>query len=169
MSRLPVQSREIVDLLPRLRRFCVALTGNGADADDLAQATVERAIRRMHQFEKGSRMDRWLIRIAHNVWIDELRTGRSRARHVDIDQLEGAIGDDGVETVERRDAMAKVRMAVARLPVDQRDVVAMVLVEGFSYRDAAEALDVPIGTVMSRLSRARSTLATTLTAQGVAA
>lgn len=114
-------------------------------------------------------MDRWLIRIAHNIWIDELRTGRSRARHVEIDQLEAAIGDDGVETVERRDALAKVRMAVARLPVDQRDVVAMVLVEGFSYRDAAEALDVPIGTVMSRLSRARSTLATTLTAQGVAA
>jgi RNA polymerase sigma-70 factor, ECF subfamily len=123
----------------------------------------------MHQFEKGSRLDRWLIRIAHNLWIDETRTQRARAQHVDIADQYHLEGEDGVEMVERHDTLAKVRTAVARLPVEQRDVVAMVLVEGFSYRDAAEALAVPIGTVMSRLHRARAALVLSLSPEGVTA
>lgn len=166
MSTYEAFCQIIVALLPRLRRFCRSLTGNPGDADDLAQATVEKAMRNMERFrddgsdEAGVR--RWLFAIAHNHWRDDRRSSRVRAPHVDYELLADMAGEDGTRTQEQRSQAERVQAAVATLKPDQRDVVALVLIEGFAYREAAEILDVPIGTVMSRLARARGTLATLL-------
>jgi RNA polymerase sigma-70 factor, ECF subfamily len=167
MDKTAALGRDIVGHLPRLRRFCRALTGTAADADDLAQAAVEKAMRNVERYEPGTNLDRWLITIAHNHWRDDRRSARVRAPHVDVDALVNVVGEDGAEDQMRRDTDAHVRAAVAALPDEQRQVVALVLVEGFAYREAAEMLGLPIGTVMSRLSRARAALAARLTEAGV--
>lgn len=147
--------RQIVDVLPRLRRFCLALARNGAAADDLCQATVERALSRESQFRQGTRLDSWMYRIAQNIHIDEGRRCQTRGAEVDVDMAAGLSGDDGLQVLEGRSDLAMARAAVAALPEDQRSVLALVVLDGMSYRDAAETLDIPIGTVMSRLARAR--------------
>lgn len=166
MSTYEAFCQIIVALLPRLRRFCRALTGNAGDADDLAQAAVEKAMRNMERFrEEGTGeagVARWLFTIAHNHWRDDRRSSRVRAPHVDYETLSDMAGEDGTSTQERRSQAERVQAAVATLHPDQRNVVALVLIEGFAYREAAEILEVPIGTVMSRLARARATLSTLL-------
>lgn len=176
MSTYEAFCQIIVALLPRLRRFCRALTGNPSDADDLAQATIEKAMRNMERFRENgpeiqdterpdtgeAGMARWLFTIAHNHWRDDRRSSRVRAPHVDYETLSDMTGEDGTQTQERRSQAERIQAAVASLQPDQRDVVALVLVEGFAYREAAEILDVPIGTVMSRLARARAALSTLL-------
>lgn len=156
----------IVGLLPRLRRFCRALTGTASDADDLAQAAIEKAMRNMDRF-RGEEQDeagmaRWLFTIAHNHWRDHRRSSTVRVPHVDYETLAETMGEDGTRTQERRSQAARVQAALATLQPDQRNVVALVLIEGFAYRETAEVLDVPIGTVMSRLARGRAALATLL-------
>ena len=150
--------REIVALLPRLRRFGYALTGNMADGDDLVQATVERALSRIDQWQPGTRLDSWMFRIAQNMWRDRLRAQKVRGPTVDPADFQHVAGEDGNRVVEERLMLAKVRETIAQLPTEQREVVALVLVEGQSYQEAADMLSIPIGTVMSRLSRARKTL-----------
>jgi RNA polymerase sigma-70 factor (ECF subfamily) len=146
-------SREIAALLPRLRRFGRALTRHREDADDLAQVAVERALQRTHQFERGTRLDSWLFRIMQNAWIDELRA-RSRRGETSIDEAElEQLPASGTPD----DALA-VRRAVERLHDDHRAAVALVLIEGLSYQEAAGVLGVPIGTLTSRLARAREAL-----------
>ncbi|QDH36232.1 RNA polymerase sigma factor [Porphyrobacter sp. YT40] len=152
----------LVALLPRLRRFARVLTGNLADADDVVQTSLEKAMLNWDQWQPGTRLDSWLFRIARNTWIDDRRRAHNRAGHNDINAMIDLAGDDGVALAEAGDAARKVRAAVDRLPPEQRDVVALVMLEEFSYRDAAEALEVPIGTVMSRLSRAKAALAKVL-------
>ena len=152
----------LVALLPRLRRFARVLTGNLADADDVVQASLEKAMLNWDQWQPGSRLDSWMFRIARNTWIDDRRRAHNRAGHDDISALIDLAGDDGVALVEAGDEARKIRAAVDRLPPEQRDVVALVVLEEMSYRDAAEALEVPIGTVMSRLSRAKAALAKVL-------
>lgn len=167
MENVAVLGRDIVTNLPRLRRFCRALTGNVHDADDLAQAAVEKALRNVDRYEAGSNLDRWLVTIAHNHWRDDRRALRARTPHVDLEALAATPGDDGEAIAEQRDTDAQIRAAVATLPETQRQLVALVLVEGFAYREAADLLDLPIGTVMSRLARARTALTALLTAAGV--
>lgn len=147
----------MVAILPRLRRFATALTGNFADADDLVQDTVERSLRHLHQWQSGTRLDSWMYRIAQNLWIDTVRARRSQPT-VNIDPPETAQIADGVRLVEAKLTFAQTCRALDELPDDQRAVVALVLIEGVSYRDAAEILQVPIGTVTSRLARARHAL-----------
>jgi RNA polymerase sigma-70 factor (ECF subfamily) len=137
------------------------------DADDLAQAAIEKAMRNVDKFAEGTRLDRWLITIAHNHWRDQRRNLANRTPHSLVDDLIDMAGEDGTHTQEQRDSDARVRAAVAVLPADQRQLVALVLVEGLAYREAAELLDLPIGTVMSRLSRARAALAARLGEAGV--
>jgi RNA polymerase sigma-70 factor (ECF subfamily) len=150
--------QDIVALLPRLRRFARALTGNAADADDLVQDTVERALGRLHQWQHGTRLDSWMFRIAKNIWIDKVRAARVRAAEpLDGDETSGAL--DGVREVEARLTMAATARAFAELPEDQRVAVTLVAIEGLSYRDAADVLEVPIGTLTSRLARARTAMA----------
>jgi RNA polymerase sigma factor (sigma-70 family) len=152
--------RQITALLPRLRRFALTLTGKPTDADDLVQDTVERALRHLHQWESGTRLDSWMFRIAQNLFIDQVRS-KKRASAVMVSSFEGAerVGFDGTVRVEARIALTDTIAALATLPADQRSAIALVLIDGLSYRDAAQVLDIPIGTLTSRLARAREALA----------
>ena len=147
--------REIAELLPRLRRFGRLLTRHREDADDLVQLAVERALTRADQWQPGTRVDSWMFRIMQNAWIDELRA-RTRRAETFVPEEEGEpVGVD--PTPAQIDALA-LRKAVARLGEDQRAVVGLVLVEGLPYKEAAEVLGIPIGTLTSRLARAREAL-----------
>lgn len=149
---------ELVRLIPRLRRFAMALTGNRADGDDLVQDALERALSRLSQWREGTRLDSWVFRIAQNAWIDQTRARRVRARLVENDPDADAPGIDGRDAMNARFTLAKALKALAALPAEQRAVVALVQIEGFTYREAAEILGVPEGTVTSRLGRARAVL-----------
>jgi RNA polymerase sigma-70 factor (ECF subfamily) len=149
-----LQSR-IIALLPRLRRFCEGMAGTPHDGDDLMQATVERALMRSHQFEEGTRLDSWMFRIAQNLHIDRVRSHRRKGTSVPIDLADAVIGDDGRDVTEARSDLAAAQRVLQSLPEDQRATFLLVVVEGLSYREAADAMDVAIGTVMSRIARAR--------------
>jgi len=150
--------RQIVDLLPRLRRLARVLSRDPVDADDLVQATVERALVHRGQWRPGTRLDSWMFRIMKNAWIDESRS-RSRRAKVFAPEAHGdGVGRDGAAEMEARLAAADVERAMARLPDEQRLAIALVLVDGLSYKDAAEVLEVPQGTLTSRLVRGRMAL-----------
>jgi RNA polymerase sigma-70 factor (ECF subfamily) len=156
---------QLIAVLPRLRRFARGLAGASADADDLVQAACERALARAHQFEEGTRFDSWMFRIVQTIWIDQLRA--REVRKEDGDVAEERLGSDAaVRRVEARLALAEVRRAVQLLPPDQRTVLMLVTVEGLSYKEAAAVADVPVGTIMSRLARARTALQRHLDAGG---
>jgi RNA polymerase sigma-70 factor (ECF subfamily) len=150
--------RDLVALVPKLRRFALSLAGNRQDADDLVQAACEKALKNEAQFREGTRMDSWMYRIIQTLWIDDRRRARSRGTAVDPE--DAGLSDHGKAAAlpEDRMMLARARAAMAALPEAQRTVLALVAIEGLSYREAAEALDVPVGTVMSRLSRAREAL-----------
>jgi len=148
---------QLIAVLPRLRRFARGLSGSAADADDLVQAACERALARQHQFQEGTRFDSWMFRIVQTIWIDQIRS--RDVRKEDGDVAEERLGsDEPVRRVEARLALAEVRRAVNHLPPDQRTALLLVTVEGLSYQEAADVVQVPIGTIMSRLARARMAL-----------
>ena len=150
-------SDQLIAVLPRLRRFARGLSGSVADADDLVQAACERALARQHQFQEGTRFDSWMFRIVQTIWIDQVRARDVRKEDGDI--AEDRLGsDEPARRVEARLALNEVRRALDHLPPDQRAALLLVTVEGLSYKEAAEALQVPVGTIMSRLSRARIAL-----------
>lgn len=150
--------RQIVQLLPRLRRFSYALTGNADRGDDLVQETCVRALSKLDQWQADTRLDSWLYRIAQNLWFDRIRALKVRGEQVEIDSMHDLAGEDGRRVTENRLTLNVVSDAVDRLPPDQKVLIALVCVDGLSYKDAAEILEVPIGTVMSRLARARRAL-----------
>ena len=154
MSILELQSA-LAALLPRLRRFGRSLTHHREDADDLVQVAVERALRALDQYEPGTRLDSWMFRIMKNAWIDEQR---ARGRRAEVLAPEEAGEQVGVSETGRHIARLSVQAAMARLPEEQRLVVSLVLVEGLPYKEAAAVLEVSIGTVTSRLARAKDTL-----------
>ena len=146
----------LVALLPRLRRFAHTLSKNPADADDLTQATVERALRSRDQWQPGTNLDSWMYRIMRNLWID---TARSRARKQKVEAPPEEVETVGHEGASESAAeLSRVMAAMQQLPDEQREVVSLILVEGFGYREAAEILELPIGTVSSRLVRGRTAL-----------
>lgn len=149
---------ELIALIPRLRQFALAMTGNRADGDDLVQDVLERALTRLHQYEPGTRLDSWVYRIAQNCWIDHVRKLKSRAKLVVIDPDADAPGIDGDAAMNASLTLSKALAVLAQLPEEQRVVVVLVQVDGYSYREASEILGVPEGTVTSRLSRARAAL-----------
>jgi RNA polymerase sigma-70 factor (ECF subfamily) len=149
--------REMVELLPRLRRFARILVREPADADDLVQLTVERALARREQWTEGTRLDSWMFRIMKNAWIDETRSRRRRDAVFAPAEAGERVGDDGA-AAQRRLEVAEVERELVRLPEEQRMAVALVLVEGLSYREAAEVLEVPMGTLTSRLVRGRNAM-----------
>jgi RNA polymerase sigma-70 factor (ECF subfamily) len=144
--------------LPRLRRFALALTGRSAEADDLVQDTVERALRNLDRFAPETRMESWMFKIAQNLWIDRLRAAKVRAGTVNLNEASNA-AVDGVRAAEAHTLLSTTLRALGELSAEQREVVALVLIEGIPYREAADILEVPIGTVTSRLARAREALA----------
>lgn len=149
---------QIVALLPRLRRFAYALTGDGDRGDDLVQDTCVRALSKLDQWQAGTRLDSWLYRIAQNLWFDRIRAGKVRGDQVDIDSVDNLPGDDGRSITEGRSTLNVVSRAIEQLPPDQKILVVLVCIDGLSYKEAADVLEIPIGTVMSRLARARRAL-----------
>ena len=150
---------EIAALLPRLRRFARTLTYHREDADDLVQIAVERALNHADQWVPGTRLDSWLFRIVKNAWIDELRSRSRRDAVMAPEELGEQVGDVSAEALQQRLA---IEQAVSRLSDDHRIVIGLVLVDGLPYREAAEVLEIPVGTLTSRLARAREALATLL-------
>ncbi|WP_027948983.1 RNA polymerase sigma factor [Haliea salexigens] len=157
MPSLSHSQREVLMAeLGSLRRFCLSLSGTPADADDLLQATVERIL------EKGMPEDadaaKWAYRVCRNAWIDELRSREVRQRYPlqmawDTDEAPSAEDDADLER-----ALEAVSVALNALPPEQRMALSLVAVEGKSYAEAADILEVPVGTIMSRIARARATL-----------
>ena len=152
----------LVGLLPRMRRFGIALTGSVTDADELVQDACERAIRRADQLRDGSRLDAWLYGIMRNRWTDEVRWRRIR-RHDGLEAAEATMGEDGERSADARMTLEAVRRALATLPTEQRVVLVLVCVDGLSYKETADVLGIAIGTVMSRLARGRKELHGALT------
>ena len=153
---------ELAALLPRLRRFARTIVWHREDADDLVQTALERALARSGQWQPGTRLDSWMFRIIKNAWVDEVRR-RMRPDRVLPPEAEGEhIGDDSAESQQQRMA---IEQAVAMLSDDHRLVIGLVLVDGLPYKEAAEVLDLPIGTLTSRLARARDALQALLSDQ----
>lgn len=151
------QREAIVELIPRLRRYARALTGNPDLADDLVQDCLERGLSRLHLWRSGSDLRAWLFTIMHNLHVNNVRRSRIRPDGTQADDSHvGALQPRQDEVVELHSIVAALR----HLPEDQRAVLLLVAVEEMSYRDAAKVLDVPIGTVMSRLARGRERLRT---------
>ena len=149
---------ELVELLPRLRRFAYALSGSVEEGDEVVQTACVKALARLDQFQPGTRLDSWMFRIVQTSWLDHVRS-RKRREPAPEAELE-ALGDSGLgaRRPEARLELEAVRAQMAALPDDQRAALALVAIEGLSYAEAAAALEVPVGTVMSRISRARARL-----------
>lgn len=161
--------RELLAVLPRLRRFATALTGSREQGDELLQATCERALSRIDQWQPGSRLDSWMYRIARNLYLNEIRSRKARGEHLTLIEERDAPTEDGRAVTESRLVFSRVRDLVARLPEEQRAVLLLVCLEGLSYQETAAILDLPVGTVTSRLGRARLALKESLDGEAPAA
>ncbi|WP_114944081.1 RNA polymerase sigma factor [Microvirga calopogonii] len=150
--------QELVALLPRLRRFALVLCHSQSLADDLVQGACERALANAESWTPGTKFDAWMFRILRNHWIDHLRRMRTEGMPEDLSQQTQLIGDQGEGPVLSRLVLSEVQRAIDNLPQEQREVLLLVCAEELSYREAADVLGVPIGTVMSRLARARKRL-----------
>jgi RNA polymerase sigma-70 factor (ECF subfamily) len=157
--------KDLVQLLPRLRRFALTLSGQAADADDLVQMTCERAMLKAGQWVAGTRLDSWMFTMMRNLWVSELRSRRVR---------DGAGRVDAAETTELATEIGAVEILAGNqladlilgLPEGLAATLLLVSVEGHSYQEAADVLDIPIGTVMSRMSRARQLMRQRLASTG---
>ena len=148
--------QDLLYLMPRLRRFAAGLAGSPADGDDLCQMTLERALTNRDKYADGTRLDSWMYRMMRNIWIDEGRkTTRSRQTFVAEDAGE-SVGGDGAQ--ESAVELSMVDRAMQKLPDDQREAVLLVMVEGYAYKEAAEIVGCPVGTLNSRLVRGRDAL-----------
>jgi RNA polymerase sigma factor (sigma-70 family) len=153
-------NRELVALAPKLRRYAYALCRSVTDADDLLQASLERLLSR--PVPEDVMLERWAIRVCRNIWFDELRARRVRRDAAgDLERSAGQVVSAEQAAMANID-LKRANAAIDALPEDQRDVLALVAIGGMAYREAAEVLEVPVGTVMSRLARARAALAAQL-------
>jgi len=144
----------IIEQIPRLRRYARALVGERARADDLVQDTLERAWSRFHLWQHGSNLRAWLFTVMHNIFVNQYRSSdRGRTTAID-DTIEIAVRDGSDDAMQMRD----LHRSLAQLPDDYREVILLVGVEQLTYEEASDVLRVPLGTVMSRLSRARERL-----------
>ena len=150
---------QIVQLLPRLRRFARSLANSVQDADDLVQLAIERALSRSEQLRPQGQLSSWMFGILRNAWIDEARARGRRTKLFVAPELGENVADPASSS--HADTLS-VQDAMARLPDEQREVISLVLVEGLSYKEAAEIVGVPVGTVTSRLARGRDSLQTML-------
>ena len=156
-------SIQISSLIPRLRRYAIVLTSIKEDADDLLQATLERAIKKQYQWQKGTHLDRWLFTIMSSIWKNEIRSSSTRQGNGITDNVQALIDTASIKNMEGTFLLNQVFKEVMKLSEDQREAILLVYVEGLKYQEAADLLVIPIGTLMSRLARARITLAKALT------
>jgi RNA polymerase sigma-70 factor (ECF subfamily) len=148
--------RRLASLLPRLRRFAHGLARNTADADDLVQAAAERMLKSRDQWQRGTNFDAWAYRVLRNLWIDTARSGQRREKVFAPEEQGLNVGAAGgaESTVE----LGYLMRAMGRLPDEQREAVALVMIEGMAYAEAADVLEIPMGTLTSRLVRGRQAL-----------
>ncbi len=151
--------QDLIDQLPAVRRYAYSLTGSMADADDLLQSTVERVLKKPPP--DGVAAAAWMFRICRNVWIDEYRARQTRDKHSQ-DPIAQAEAVEPESALEAHMALTEVDEAMNKLSDEQRELIGLVAVEGLSYKEIAATLAIPIGTVMSRIARARSALHTYL-------
>lgn len=152
-------SEGLISLLPNLRRYALSLARRGDVADDLVQITVERALANHASYDPASRLEPWLFRILRNAFIDMTRRTRTAGTQLDVFEMPDIVSIDGQAVIEARLMLQATTEAMETLPPEQRDILHLICIEELSYAEAAEVLDVPKGTVMSRLSRARLALA----------
>lgn len=150
----------LATLLPRLRRFAHGLARDPADADDLTQQTAERALKSRDQWQEGTSLDAWSYRIMRNLWIDTARSRQRRDRVLAPEELGETVGVPG--EAEGRAELLFLMRAMDRLPDEQREAVALVMIDGLAYAEAAQLLEIPMGTLTSRLVRGRQALAAML-------
>lgn len=150
--------RGITGLLPRLRRFGAVLSGSQDEGDDLVQAAIERALSKHEQWQPGTRIDSWLFKIMQNNWKDEIRKRKNAQKKLVLDSAGTDQSVDGRRVTETMLMLTKTREQFARLSDEHRTVLALVVIDGHSYQKAADQLEIPIGTLMSRLYRAREAL-----------
>ena len=143
-------------LLPRLRRFAAGLARDPADGDDLCQAAVLRALDRREQWKPGTRLDSWMMTMMRNIWIDEQRARTRRAQTFVGEEAGLGVGGGGGQ--EEAVELGVIDKALRTLPDEQREAVLLVMVEGYSYKEAAEIVGCPVGTLNSRLVRGRDAL-----------
>ncbi len=143
-------SPDLIEHLPRLRRYARALTGDASRADDLIQDTLERALAKLDLWQPGSDLRAWLFTLMHNLFVNQLRARRMQETTIE-DALDEPVSGGQLEAMAARD----IHAALLRLPGEQREVLLLVGLEQFGYAEAAQVLGVPVGTVMSRLARAR--------------
>jgi RNA polymerase sigma-70 factor (ECF subfamily) len=148
----------MVKMLPRLRRFAGSLAGSAESSEDLVQETYARALAHLDQWQPGTRLDSWMFRIAQNLWIDQMRTQRIHGEVVDIQVIGELLSCDGRVIAENRIVLQELRKDIAQLSPDQRNVISLVWGYGMSYKETGKILNLPPGTVMSRLARARDAL-----------
>lgn len=156
---------DLLEHLPRLRRYARALTGDRFAADDLVQDTLERAWSRALLFRRGTRLDAWLLTIMHNIYVNQVRSRATQPATLALDECADTLAHAATDTLALRD----LDRALARLPVEQREVLLLVVLEDMSYEETAKILGIPLGTVMSRLSRARERLRAVLAREEPAA
>jgi len=149
---------QMIAFLPRLSGFALSLTGNADQRDDLVQETCARALLHKDQWQPGTRLDSWMFRIAQNLWLDLKRADKYRGDPIDIESVSDTINCDGQALVENRLALAEVLRGLDRLAPEHRILIGLVCVDGMTYKQASEVLELPVGTVMSRLARARLAL-----------
>jgi RNA polymerase sigma-70 factor (ECF subfamily) len=149
--------QELLGILPNIRRFALSLTASPADADDLLQSTVERLL--VRGLPADAAVLPYSLTVCRNLWIDEIRSRRVRQATADETTLADEQLSAGDEQAVGELSLREMQNALMALPEEQRSVLELVAVEGCSYKEAAAVLDIPIGTVMSRLARARSALA----------
>jgi RNA polymerase sigma-70 factor (ECF subfamily) len=150
---------QLVAFLPNLRRFAISLCRSREIADDLVQTACERALANAASFQQGTRFDAWMFRILRNLWIDEVRKKKTAGPQEDIEAQVDLAGASGEREAEARLTLKSVAEAIDELSEEQREVLLLVCVEELSYKEAADVLGVPIGTIMSRLALARRNLA----------
>jgi RNA polymerase sigma-70 factor, ECF subfamily len=151
--------RMLVEALPRLRRYAHALARDADAGEDLAQSAAAHALRQQALFTPGLRFDVWLIRLTRNLWIDQIRRRKARPEFADNEAVLRAPQPNTSVEMERRLMVARAMTAFRALPENLRETAALVLLEGFTYQETADVQGVPIGTVMSRVSRARAAIA----------
>ncbi|MBL1407055.1 MAG: RNA polymerase sigma factor [Rhizobiales bacterium] len=146
--------QHLEEIFPRLWRYCLTLTGKRHLADDLAQAACLRALEKSDNFKSGTKFDRWLFTITYRLWIDELRKKAVRTGH-GLFSIEDINLSDPSPNPESHLMINETVNKILKLPEAQRIAVGLVYMEGYSYKEASNILDIPIGTIMSRLSAAR--------------
>jgi RNA polymerase sigma-70 factor (ECF subfamily) len=156
----------LISLLPRLRRFAIGLSGSPEEGDDLVQQACLKALERHAQWQPDSRLDSWVYKIIMNLWIDRRRSAASRLSVSGEGVWEQIPGAPLLAELEARQDLRRAWEGIKRLPEEQRQVLLLVTVEGFGYQEAADMLSIPIGTVMSRLARARLALTKQLRSDG---